>query len=317
MGFITADYPTELIRRYDDDGLIPYFSAADFVGLNAEPISFRTERGITLRGFVYAYPEKEPADLVVLSHGIGGGHLAYMREIELLCRNGHRVLAFDAAGCFASEGESIYSLAEGIAGVRACLEFVQTQDKFRNVPVSLFGHSWGAYAVANVLRFFNNISAAVISGGFLSVQSAVELSIPAGDEATRHMVLSYEKAASPEYWNLSAGDALAQTNARVLVIHSKDDLVIPAEHAIVSLKDKIDRPNLHFRLEYNKAHNPHYTEEAVEYLNSFFFEYQKGIASGKLDTFEKKKAYMEKADIVKMTQQDTDVWAEILDILKV
>ena len=40
-------------KRYDGNPDVRYFEASDFVGLQANPVSFPSTPGITLRGFLY------------------------------------------------------------------------------------------------------------------------------------------------------------------------------------------------------------------------------------------------------------------------
>ena len=94
MGLVSAIYKKAFVKRYDDDGIIHYFSHRDFEGLNAKPVSFRTPQNLLIRGYLYSYaPVSRPAELVVFCHGMGGGHRSYMREIEVICKRGYEVLA--------------------------------------------------------------------------------------------------------------------------------------------------------------------------------------------------------------------------------
>ena len=92
--------------RCDDNGTAFYFSASDFNGLISEPFSFKALAGHMLQGYLYHYENPIENRLVIFDHGFGGGHRAYMKEIELLCRHGYLVLAYDHTGCMESEGAS-------------------------------------------------------------------------------------------------------------------------------------------------------------------------------------------------------------------
>ena len=49
-------YKKILIKRYDDNQIIHYFSHKDFDNLKAENINFITDEGLTIWGNFYFYP---------------------------------------------------------------------------------------------------------------------------------------------------------------------------------------------------------------------------------------------------------------------
>ena len=72
--------------RCEGNENLKYFKAKSFDNLNARPISFQSDKSQTLNGFLYsnAKIEKYKA-LIVFSHGMGAGHLAYTTEINYFC----------------------------------------------------------------------------------------------------------------------------------------------------------------------------------------------------------------------------------------
>jgi protein-tyrosine-phosphatase len=85
---IQAIYKMQVFMRADDTGLVFYFSSDDFPGLHRKPYTFTAKAGHKLHGNFYSYHNPIPGRLVVFDHGMGGGHRAYMREIEELARHG-------------------------------------------------------------------------------------------------------------------------------------------------------------------------------------------------------------------------------------
>ena len=118
---VLAAYRAMAYTRCDDTGVAYYFSAKDFPTLFAEEYDFTSSRGDLLRGFLYSYPEKNPSRLVVFDHGFGGGHLSYMKEIELLARRGYLVFAYDHTGCMRSGGESPNGMAQSLSDLNDAL----------------------------------------------------------------------------------------------------------------------------------------------------------------------------------------------------
>ena len=90
---IVNTYKGMMYTRCDDTESVFYYSAADFPGLQAEPYAFTAAAGHLLQGYLYCYDAPVQGRLVVFDHGFGGGHRAYMKEIERLCRHGYWVFA--------------------------------------------------------------------------------------------------------------------------------------------------------------------------------------------------------------------------------
>lgn len=82
-------YKGMMYARCDDTETVFYFSAEDFDGLHKESYPFKASAGHTLQGYIYHYDNPIEKRIVVFDHGMGGGHRAYMKEIEKLCRHGY------------------------------------------------------------------------------------------------------------------------------------------------------------------------------------------------------------------------------------
>ena len=79
---IIEAYKGMAYTRCDDNGTAFYFSAKDFETLESEPFNFTASAGHMLKGYLYHYANPIPNRIVVFDHGFGGGHRAYMKEIE-------------------------------------------------------------------------------------------------------------------------------------------------------------------------------------------------------------------------------------------
>ena len=79
---------------------------------------------------------------------------------------------------------------------------------------------------------------------------------------------------------------------------------------------KIKNEHLHFHICENKKHNPQYSYEALDYMNTSIGGYNNLIANGELKTLEERKQYFADKPIGKMTAQDEEVWNIILDFIK-
>ena len=130
-------------ERYNGNPFVHYFEAKDFPGLQAQPISFPSSSGISLRGYLYHAKGVQVRALTVFVHGLGAGHLAYTTEINFLANSGYLVLAFDMTGCGASEGNALLGFDQGPLDVSAALRFIGSQPRLAQFPVFLIGHLVG------------------------------------------------------------------------------------------------------------------------------------------------------------------------------
>ena len=73
-----------------------YFTVDDFEDLENKEIEFKSNKGQTLKGYIYTNKNvNEYKGLIVFVHGMGAGHLSYTTEINTLAKAGFKVLAYD------------------------------------------------------------------------------------------------------------------------------------------------------------------------------------------------------------------------------
>ena len=318
MGTAVDIYKKSFITRYDDNGFIKYYSAVDFPGLEDAPCSFRSGEN-TLSGHFYSYPGAG-GTLVVFSHGIGGGHRSYMREIEKLCSAGYTVFAYDCTGCFESEGRDIRCMGQSLADLDAAFGFLETQGHLaRFERVCAMGHSWGGYAAANIASCREGIDRAVVLSGFNSVESMLTGMLRGANgilgRAALNDILSYEKRMLPDYYGAQAVDSVLTGRTKYLFIQSDDDRKVSPGRNFVYIKMRCAGSDARFLICHGKNHNPNYTKDAVRYMDRVFGEFTLRSKLGLLGTIEKKKAFFKDTDWERMTRQDDDVWNEILSFL--
>ncbi|MBE0450583.1 MAG: alpha/beta fold hydrolase [Clostridia bacterium] len=129
-GDLEADYPRQLVDFKSGDNL--------------------------LKGYIYG--SENSLGLVVVAHGLGGGADSYLPQIINFVDHGWRVFAYDATGSFDSEGKTTKGFPQALLDLDAALNYIDSIASFEALPVVLFGHSWGGYAVANVLHFDHEIA---------------------------------------------------------------------------------------------------------------------------------------------------------------
>ena len=315
MCIVAAVYKKNVVKRYDDEGTLKYYTHEDYPGLHAEPIEFMTPHGETLKGNFYSYDGAAEDSIVVFAHGLGGGHQAYMSEIERICRAGYRVVGYDNCGCFASEGKNIRGLTESLGDLIACIDWFRGQERYAGLRVSVIGHSWGGYAAANLLNY-RKVHAVVAISCFVSVGVFVDAFLKGKPAFIKRGIYNFERRANPDLVASCAVDAVRDTDAKVLFIHSSNDDFVPSAVGLDYVRERVNNPHVEYLVVDGKYHNPNYTADAVEYMRSTFGEYNRRVASKELRTFEEKRDFCAGFDFARMTAQDEDVWKVILDHVK-
>lgn len=249
----------------------------DYPGLQRTALPFPSDKGQTLAGYLYHTDDANPRGIVVISHGFGGGgHNTYMDCAEFFARNGYYVFCYDATGNDESEGKGVGGLPQGVIDLDYALRFIQTHDDLRDLPVMLFGHSWGGYNVTNVLTYhpevravvsfsgFNRSSDLIASQGETIIGPAINLLIP--------YVKAYEWLKFGSYATNTALDGFKASDAAVFIVHSEDDTVVPQKYGYdIYYKTYSDSDRFTFLNYTDKGHNNiFYSQEAIDYINDFY-----------------------------------------------
>ena len=304
MGLIVNLYKKNFLQRFDKDEAIPYYSAADFPGLSCECGSFRNIYHIPVCYCLYSYEGYNRSRTILFCPGIGPGHTAYLAEIETLCRAGYRVLTLDYSGCGESGGERMTSVNAPTRDVMELLDLLKLQGEI--IPI---GHSLGGYTALNIARILPSVTRAVIISGFVSI--ADEMKGYLRFSILADIVKRYERRLDPEYGSGDNRSYLASTRDSLLWFHSTDDPMVNYRYnagQVIALNN----PNVRVITSEHKKHNPQYTAEALETMNSWLGEYNRRLLKDELKTTEEKKAYFADKPIGRMTAQDPAVYEEIL-----
>lgn len=302
--------------RCDDNGTAYYFSNDDFEGLNKESYPFTSSMGHTLQGYIYSYPDPIEGRIIVFDHGFFGGHLSYMREIEMLCRHGYTVFAYDHTGCMESGGESPNGMTQSLRDLNDCLVTIKKDNRFAGLDISVMGHSWGGFSTMNIPSLHPEISRIVVMSGFVSATLLIEAFFGGILKPYRKAITELEKKANPDYFGFDGIKTLSETKAKALLIYSSDDKLCRKQVHFDRLKSALsNKENIKFILEENKGHNPNYTKDAVKYLQEFSEKRTTLSKKNLLTTNEQKKEFVNSFDWKRMTEQDEKVWNEIFKAL--
>ena len=259
------------------------FSVEDYEGLQMERSDFQSE-DVTLAGYKYSKANQEVKGVVVIAHGLGGGgHNTYMPFIDYFTSNDYYVFAYDARGNDNSGGDSVGGLPQGIICLDNALHHVVAIEEYQNLPITLFGHSWGGYSVGNVLYMHSDIKAAVIVAGFNESEDLLEYQGQQMAGAGVHILMPYLKLYErikfgKEFTTVSALQGLERTDAGIMIVHSKDDATVPTKYGYDKFYEAFGNSDrFEFVLYEDKGHDYLFYSEAAwayrEQLNADYKSY--------------------------------------------
>ena len=310
-------YKKNLLVRHDNNESIYYFSKDNFDGLCANEFSFSGNFAQRLCGAFYYYGEERYDRLVIFDHGMGCGHVAYMKEIELLCRAGYTVFAYDHTGTRSSEGESIMGFAQSLADLDYAVKAIREIKEYKDADLTVIGHSWGGFSTLNISALHPEIKHIVAMAGFSSVKTMLTQLL--GGFMSRYIPAIYAAEAEnvPYYVEFDAVESLKKSKAKAMIIHSEDDTVVSFRAHFERMKNAFNgRENTEFVAMLGKDHNPNYTADAVAYKNLFFKDYTKKAKKKALKTSAQRRQFRDSYDFNRMTAQDVELWAKILKFIE-
>ena len=206
-------------------------SLDDFDGLSRTKYEVESDKGQKLAGYMYT-ADTEPHGILIIAHGFGGGgHNSYMDVADYFAHHGYYVFAYDATGCDESEGEGVGGLSQGLIDLDHVISYLEDSDEFPDLPIVLFGHSWGGYCVSSVLAYHPEVKAVIECSGFNSASDMfkIEGKSQAGSfiYAMMPFVNAYDRIKFGKYADTTALDGFASSETPVMIVHSEDDNVVP------------------------------------------------------------------------------------------
>lgn len=311
---VISGYKNMIYTRCDDTETVFYFSADDFNGLKKKSYVFKSSMGHTLQGYIYNYESPILNRLIVFEHGFGGGHRAYMKEIEMLCRHGYTVLAYDHTGCMESGGNDTNGMSQSLCDLNDCINTIKKDKQFLGYDISVIGHSWGGFSTLNISALHSEISHIVALSGFVSVEEIVNDFFSSAMKPYRKSIMKLEREANPDFVSYNAVESLKSSNTKALLIYSSDDPLVKQRHYEILKNELSAHENISFMLLSKKGHNPNYTEDAVKILGEFSVARAELLKRNNL-TKEDKKIFIESFNWTAMTEQDEIVWKAIFEHL--
>lgn len=299
------------------------FSVEDFDGLLMERSDFICD-GLRLAGYKYSKECDSIKGVVIVSHGLGGGgHNAYLPFIDCFTSSGYYVFTYDARGNDNSDGK-VGGLPTGIISLNSAIDHAKTIEEYEDLPIALFGHSWGGYSVGNVLNIHPEIKAAVIVAGFNESEDMLRYQGEKYAADKLGLLLPYLRLYErikfgTEFTDISALGGFANTDAGIMIVHSTDDKTVPTRFGYDKFYDKYKNdPRFNFILYEDRGHTYLlYSEDAYIYNEMLEAEYKAYLtASGKKDTEDLKSEFMrEHLDKSKCFEPNKALMDEVIAML--
>ncbi len=314
-------YESNFGSRYTSYG--PRMRSADeFEGLDVKNCTFVSGQGQQLAGYIYSKNGEPARGIIVMAHGLGGGgHNSYMDVADYFASRGYFVFAYDVTGNDESEGDSVRGLPQGIIDLDYAIRYVKQNEDWKDLPVMLFGHSWGGYSVGSVLCVHPDMKAVVSVSGFNKsmdmIRSEGEKIIGKGIGLLIPYVSAYEHIKFGKYASYTCMDGFSCSDAGVMILHSEDDDTVPVQNGIdIYYKKYADSPRFRFIRPGDRGHNyVYYSQDSMRYRDTFYEAMDTyGESLGDGFTPEKRTEYMEQnLDKKAMFDLDQELMERIAD----
>lgn len=258
FGFYNSIRPPKIISKITPQDL----------GLNYEEISFVTEDNLTLRGWFIPHSGKNDVKTIIFLHGYPADKGNILPTISFLNKD-YNLFLFDFRYFGESEGHYSTAGAKEVKDVKAAVEFL----KRRGInEVGVWGFSMGGATALMAASQIPEIKAIV------SEASYAEL-----DQMTYALyqlpILKYPLGWLTSFWakvfmGISTKDVSPYKSAKgldlpILIIHSRNDEIIPFDNALLLQNALKEKPLAEFWFEEHLIHGQ-FAPEYQKRLQNFF-----------------------------------------------
>lgn len=318
-GLVSANlYDNNINKRFESYPPLK-LRVDDFDNLKYQKYTFPSDKGQLLTGYLY-HSDGEQRGIIVFAHGFGGGHNSYLDCIHYFAKNGYYVFAYDATGNDESEGNGVGGFPQGAIDLNYAISFVQNKDEFPDLPIALFGHSWGGYGVCSVLTYHPEVKAVISSCGCNRSSDLFESGgrSEAGNViyAMMPFVKIHEWIKYGKYATNTAIDGFEASKAAVMIAHSLDDDVILPQYGYNQYYARYqNNPRFSFLLFDDKGHSDFFLDKNNSYKQEFgakLEQWMQGLPYDRLSEEGKERFATEKADFIQKNL-DRSKWSGRLD----
>lgn len=201
-------------------------------GVTGEAVLFPTRRGRQLTGW---WLPGGGRGTVVITHGWGANRELMLPLARPLQAAGWNVLLFDARNHGDSDADTFSSMPRFAEDTEAALAWLRSRPGMAEAPVSLLGHSVGAAAVLLAASRRDDIGAVVSLSAFAHPDGMMRRWLaekglpffPLGWYVLRYV----ERVIGHRFDAIAPVNTLSRVRCPVLLVHGRDDRVIPPSDA--------------------------------------------------------------------------------------
>ncbi len=313
LGPAVLIYKTAFGHRQDKNPQFKYFTPEDF-DLTVEHMPVRLY-GVELAANLYTTKPVEACERVVIfQHGFGAGSSSYMTEIAHFAKRGFAVVAVDAYGCNNSAGKTVKGFYAGAEAVIAAYIGVKRDERLKNKPVVLVGHSWGAYSVLAASASIKVDGVVAMSGFNAPAKCVCDIVRSSGGGLGKLFaplihgwIALFNFLKFGANGNIKAAKAVKKSGVKTLIIHGEqDDIVVGYKNSAVN---KVKGENVTTVLLPDKRHNPYNTVAAENKLAELTGEHKFGDEA-------EAQAYFANFDWQAVTEEDEEVMRTIDEFIE-
>lgn len=234
--------------RYDT--VCPTDLTVDDLTAPTEAVTFDAN-GVPLSGLLIGEGQK---GVIVIVHGMRSGMDAHFPEADYFAAHGYTVFAFDGSGTRTSGGRTRSSVSLARDDLNAALDWLETT-ALSELPVYLYGHSSGGYAVATTLdRADATVAICAFDDPIDTMCDTAKPYVGFLARLQRPFLALWNRIAAGADANEPASVCINRTDAPILIVGASDDAVIPDDDALYLHGSFITDPNAAY-LEWTGGHS--------------------------------------------------------------
>jgi uncharacterized protein len=209
-------------------------------------ISFRNQKGQTLRGFIHGPKRYDHGTAILTLHGFPGSCTGdrIINTAKMLEKKGFLVMRFDFSGSNISDGKLEDKLiSQEVKEIKYAIDFLKKNYKFRKLV--LHGHSTGATDASLYAHLDKRINKLILSGATDRLDSSAHFDfndLQVRDFWTKGYITyrskkywSYNKRVSKAYYDeffrLDIPGAMKKYRRPLLIVHGEKDEGVPVQRA--------------------------------------------------------------------------------------
>lgn len=218
-------------------------------------ISFKSGKNL-LNGYIYGTENK--AGIVVMSHGMGVTSDYYIPEVLWLVEQGYMVMTFDNTAYRDNPGR-FRGILQAVYDLRAAIRYAEQY----GLPITLFGHSMGGYAVCAVLNDTDvTIDRVVSVAGFATIREIIHFYVTSNIKMFSFLVEFFILVAQFLCFGtgnrFSAIDGINRSDSKIVIAQGKNDEEVLCDTvSIYSKQGVLRQSNIQYLLFDNGIRSTH------------------------------------------------------------